>query len=85
MVLFTTGCRPVAGFSVSIGDHSLHFCSALTISFGCSQPRVLPLAFAAVAAWLLGYGHNVLVDEPSMRWRSVERMARLLIAFGVTR
>ena len=27
---------------------------------------------------LLGYGHDVLVDEPSMRWRSVERMARLL-------
>ena len=85
MVLFIVSCRLTTGFSVSIGDHSSYFHEALTISFGCSQPRVLPLAFAAVTAWLLGYGHNVLVDEPSMRWRSVERMARLLIAFGVTR
>ena len=55
MVLFTVPCQGNSRFQVVTPDHSLHFCSALTISFGCSQPRVLPLAFAAVAAWLLGY------------------------------
>ena len=73
MVLFTPDCHSETGFSVSIGDHSLTFIRALTISLSCSQDRALPLPLRvlyknSIASRVLPRG---IVDEPSSYWVSL--------------